>query len=64
VFCHTISGKLVSQMEIINLDFERIWSEKFNTLLQRGEKDTENNHRLGSAKFIVKECVPIFLSGL
>lgn len=45
-------------MGIINLDFERIWSEKFNTLLQRGEKDTEYNHRLGYAKFIVTECIP------
>jgi G:T-mismatch repair DNA endonuclease (very short patch repair protein) len=58
VFCLTIFGKLLPQMGIINLDFERIWSEKFNTLLQRGEKDTEYNHRLGYAKFIVTECIP------
>jgi len=54
-----LSGKLLSQMGIINLDFERICSEKFNALLQMGEKDTETNHRLGSAKFIVTERIPM-----
>jgi hypothetical protein len=39
-------------MEIINLSFEQICSEKFNPC--KGEKiNAETNHRLGSAKFIV-----------
>jgi hypothetical protein len=39
-----LSGKLLSQMGIINLDFERICSEKFKALLQMGERDNETNH--------------------